>query len=112
MEYLFCPLKIEYGDVATWVAGIGTVAATAAAVWLGLRESRRQNDIRKGEARALAATILSELRDALYATAVIRNCLAGLPTDSFSYDDWNQMLRPLLSLPLPLTESSVPRFGV
>lgn len=40
MPALFCPSELVFGNLATWLAGIGTVATAIIAVWLARRSDR------------------------------------------------------------------------
>lgn len=52
MHELFCPNAVAWGDVGTWVAGLGTVGTVIAALWLARREGR-QRDKERAEQLAM-----------------------------------------------------------
>lgn len=49
---MFCPQAVEWGDVATWVSGFGTLAAVIVAMYLAYRARAREEDRRAREAMA------------------------------------------------------------
>lgn len=45
---MFCPQAVDYGNVADWFSGVGSVAAVAVALWIAIRDRR----IRRAEDKA------------------------------------------------------------
>lgn len=61
---MFCPLAVDYGNVADWVAGIGSVAAVTAAVWIARgqeRFARHQRQIAKNEEHEKRGHLIAEI---------------------------------------------------
>jgi hypothetical protein len=80
MDVCFWWASVKGGDLATWVGALSTFAATAVALWLGLRESCRRKVENQTQARVLASMLILELEEAHEAAnraLTIDNCYPG-----------------------------------
>ena len=60
---MFCPNAIDWGNVASWVSGMGTLAAIIVALWIAGSERRsaaRLRDIEVNEAHERRAQVICE----------------------------------------------------
>lgn len=55
---MFCPNAKDWGNIADWVAGIGSLLAVAAAIWLAYRQSLLANRSAKKVRRSLIAEVM------------------------------------------------------
>jgi predicted lipoprotein len=87
---------VQWGSVATWVAGFGTVAAVSFALWeaRGERKERLRRELRQ-QAERISAWFVGMHKDLQAAKTHMQrirvakpgfllSCVAGLPTLSFS----------------------------
>jgi len=61
---MFCPLAVDWGNAADWVAGIGSLTAVFAAVGIAawqVRESRSQRTEQRNEEHVRKAQLVTEI---------------------------------------------------
>lgn len=46
---MFCPLAVDYGNVADWASGVGSLAAVIAALWVAGSQARAAARVRVAE---------------------------------------------------------------
>lgn len=56
-----CFSGLELGDLATWVAAFGTIAAVVVALWLARSDGRRREREKYARARVIASYIFTEV---------------------------------------------------
>lgn len=60
---MFCPLAVDYGNIADWIAGLGSLAAVIAALWIAGSQNRnaaRLRAIEANEAHGRRAQVIAE----------------------------------------------------
>jgi hypothetical protein len=65
MTALFCPAAADWGSIADWVAGVGSVSAVVVALWLSQKGDRDRRRQERRSAEAICESAAEALR--LYA---------------------------------------------
>ncbi|WP_395684351.1 hypothetical protein [Dokdonella sp.] len=109
MEDLFCPNNIVWGDVATWVSGLGALAAVIVALYLAGESDRRRAKDRAHARRVFAIYIAQELGDVRVSLPRIRRRLKAvedLQDRELAALNWPSTVQMIRSLNLPLLQQS------
>lgn len=110
MDYLFCPQKVVWGDVATWLAGLGTLGAAGTALWLALRSDSKLRRERMHSAQVLAVLIAQEIGQIRVSLPSIRKFLMQiLKHENAGEANWPALARMIASLRLPILEGAPER---
>lgn len=113
VDYLFCPQKVFWGDVATWVAGAGTLAAAGIALWLARRSDSKLLREQEHAAQVLAVLTSQEIGQIRVSLPPIRKFLMNLlEHENAAEANWPALARMIASLRLPILESSPERVSI
>jgi hypothetical protein len=108
----FCPEKIAWGDVATWIAGIGALSASVVAVCIALRDGRTRRKERTHSALIFSLYIIQELGQLRASLPRIRKRVAAvidLKDAQTATNNWPSITLMVKSLDLPLLMASSDR---
>jgi hypothetical protein len=105
MDAMFCPDSVAWGDVGTWVAGIGTLITAGAALWIALRNEWKQDERRARDRKEAIFHSLMAHRRARYTAPTLQalnsidmafgpglRAVHRTPADAAVYEKWQQIL--------------------
>jgi hypothetical protein len=110
VESIFCPDAIIWGDVGTWVAGLGTLITAIVAVGLATASDRRIANNRDFAAHLYAITAVDEVGRLRAALAVLRREMLAIDGDNAARLNWERIAGMIRALDAPYVLGSDDKF--
>ncbi|RVQ68750.1 hypothetical protein EKN06_00505 [Croceicoccus ponticola] len=118
---MICPLSVDWGNAADWVAGIGSISAVGVAIWIATgqeRFARHIREIEKNEAiekrahlQAEIIRLIAEIESVMGKAIMRQSMAAGMGMTSRADLDEVEALRLQLQSMQSLAESDPKLYG-